>query len=289
MAAIIFDGREKAREIEAGLRQKVAKMRRPPRIASVVFEEDEASLLYTKLKKQAAVRVGIEFSEEEVGIGDRVESLAHRVRTFSGSGDIDGVMVQKPAKGVWLEHVKDKGEFADWWRRLVVEIGQGRDVDCLNPVNLARVYTGDWQILPATVAGIVEILRVALPERLDEQSVTGLSLLGVRVAVVGRSEIVGRPLAAVLSQSGAEVELLGRRSDLSLVKEAEIVVSATGKPGLIGGGLIREGAVVVDVGSPKGDVVFDRVVKKARFITPVPGGVGPMTVACLLSNLVEMG
>jgi len=118
--------------------------------------------------------------------------------------------------------------------------------------------------------------------------VTGLSLLGVRVAVVGRSETVGRPLAAVLSQSGAEVELLGRRSDLSLVREAEIVVSATGKPGLIGGELIREGAVVVDVGSPKGDVVFDEVVKKARFITPVPGGVGPMTVACLLSNLVEM-
>lgn len=288
MSAQIFDGRKYASELEAEIARKVVRMKKAPRIASLVFAEDKASLLYTKLKKQAAVRAGIEFSEEIVSIKDNLELIANRVRIMSERDDVHGVMVQKPAKSVWSNTISGRINFEDWWRRITVEIDEAKDVDCLNPRSLMNVYNGDWQVLPATVAGIIEILKAALPERADAQSITDLSLLGMKAAVLGRSDIVGKPLAAVLSQSGADVSVLGRGSDMSPIKEADIVVSAVGVPRILGSEWVREGAVVIDVGSPKGDCDFEKISEKARFITPVPGGVGPMTVASLLSNLIKI-
>lgn len=288
MSAQIFDGRKYAREIEIELAKKVGRMKVAPRIASLVFEEDKASLLYTKLKKQAAVRVGIEFSEEVVSIKDDLGLLMDKVSAMSGRGDVHGVMVQKPAKDVWVKNIVGRVNLDDWWRRLVGQIDLEKDVDCLNPRSLANVYNGDWQILPATVKAVVEILKVAMPERIDAQSITDLSLLGMRAAVLGRSDIVGKPLAAVLSQSGADVAVLGRGSSMEAAKKADIVVSAVGQKAMLGGADVNEGAVVIDVGSPDGDCVFDELVEKVRFITPVPGGVGPVTVISLLSNLVSL-
>lgn len=291
MAALVFDGREFAQRREAILAEKIRKLRFVPRLGSLAFVEDAGSMLYVRKKKQAAVRVGIEFSVEEMSMGENVFSLQEKVRVYSQREDLHGVMVQKPAKAVWSEKRgrAGGGRFENWWQQVILHLNSEKDVDCLTAVNLNKVYAGEWKIVPATVKAVVSILIYAagLPRVLPLMK-AGFDLSGIEAVVIGRSEIVGKPLAAVLRQYGAQVGLFGADLDFERIRRAKVVISAVGKPGIIIGDMIGEGAVVIDVGSPKGDVVMEEVREKAALVTPVPGGVGPVTVVSLLENLIEV-
>lgn len=289
MTALIFDGRAFAKEREERLARLILDRRLRLRMASVVFVEDKASVVYSSLKKRAAVRVGVEFEMAELSLATPIERVRQVVEGFSERSDIDGVMVQKPMKDSWFNVLGKRGEsFESWWQRVVGNIALEKDVDCLTAGCLARIYQGEWKVLPATARAVVSILAFGLEELGSRQSKEVLDLRGLKVVVVGRSEIVGRPLAAVLERYGAGVELVGKEFDRGLLFEADIVVSATGVQGLIEADMVKERVIVIDVGSPGGDVVFDEVKQRASFITPVPGGVGPVTVVSLLENLVEL-
>ncbi len=296
MSAIVFKGREEAKKREEVLREQIGSLSFAPRMTSVVFAEDSSSQVYTKLKFEASIRVGVEFDRVDVSIGNSVEELQQVVASASGREDIHGVMIQKPAKQVWYEQTqkKDPLAFEQWWRMLTMKLDPMKDVDCLASVNLDRVYGGDWVVLPATVMGMVTIIKLALElmemhrSRLTQSG--GLDLRGLQAVVVGRSEIVGKPMAAVLRHYGAHTQMVGSQTqDLpKLTASADILVSATGKEKLIVGGSVKQGSIVIDVGAPKGDVDFESTSQVAGFITPVPGGVGPMTVVSLLENLLIM-
>lgn len=296
MSAVVFDGKKFVNEREKVLQRRIIKLGFSPKLVNIFFAEDPGSVLYTNLKQQAAERVGIAFHAEEISLKDDYEFILRTISQYSHKKGIHGVMIQKPSKRIVIETVGvgNRG-FEAWWSRMVVEIDPKRDVDCLTAVNLDQVYRGDWKIVPATVRAILSIL--------DQ---TRTILEGRKVVVVGRSAIVGKPLAQVLAQRGAKVSLCGLEGvvaenlgsqmvkvhepkDLaSVAHEADILVSATGTPGIITAKMIKKEAMVIDVGAPVGDVEFAEVKKKASFITPVPGGIGPVTVVSLLENLVDI-
>jgi methylenetetrahydrofolate dehydrogenase (NADP+)/methenyltetrahydrofolate cyclohydrolase len=268
------------------------------RLVSVVFAEDKPSQIYTRLKHEAAVQVGIEFDRIDHSFNDPVSLAQSSIRHACSRSDVTGVMIQKPGKRTWA-HVtgKSPARFDDWWRELTAAIDPAKDVDCLTRKNLSKVYEGTWFLLPATVKAVLYIVAEAL--KIDAQALTAISfepipeLRQLNVGVVGRSELVGRPLAAVLQHKGAHrVALLGNSMDPQLLAgtllSSDVVVSATGKPKLITADMIKPGAIVIDVGAPGADVDFESVASKASFMTPVPNGVGPVTVACLLENLLQL-
>jgi len=289
METIIFDGRAFAREREVMLKKEVENLGIAPRILSVVFEEDEESLKYVDLKKQVAVRVGIEFDEEVLSVHQSIKEVSNRVKHSCKREDVQGVLIQKPTRRVWQEAIggKWKSTFSSWWNMVTANLCEAKDVDCLSKVSLGAVYSGEWKILPAAVKAVVLIIDQALGANL---LVDRGGLGSKKVVVVGKSELVGRPLAAVLEQFEGGVHNCGIKTEdlAAYTREADILVSATGRPGLIEAEMVKEGIVVVDVGSPKGDVDFESVKEKASFITPVPGGVGPVTVVSLLENLLEL-
>jgi methylenetetrahydrofolate dehydrogenase (NADP+)/methenyltetrahydrofolate cyclohydrolase len=188
-------------------------------------------------------------------------------------------MIQKPAKTTFQ---KENGtDFSSWWEALVGAIDPEKDVDCLTSVNLQKIKDEQGGILPATVRAVVSILMEAKRELGISDHVWKEKM----VAVIGRSDIVGRPLSWVLSKHHNTVDLFGKSDTPKNLDGYEIVISAVGVPNLIT--KVRDEAIVIDVGSPEGDVDYDAVASKVSFITPVPGGVGPVTVICLMENVIE--
>lgn len=279
---MVFRGEAEARALEAGLKRSMAHLSRNLRLVSLVMREDEPSQLYTGLKAEAAARVGIGFERLDRSMTEPVESLAAAAAQASARSEVTGVMIQKPARSVY-EKLTNR-PFGLWWETMTAAIEPKKDVDCLTRVNLDKVYLGQGRILPATVVGILKILADA-----QEQGVLDLDEKPKSV-VVGRSELVGKPLAAILRQRGWPVSVLGSKDGSRLPEEvakAKVVVSATGVPRLIKGEWITPGAVVIDAGSPEAEVEWETAVERAGLITPVPNGVGPMTVVSLLENLVQ--
>lgn len=267
---VIFDGEGEAKKIELQLQSEVKRLGRKLLLVSVVAKEDEQGQVYTRLKSEAAERVGIDFEKIEFSFSDPVEQVAEKIRQACARPEVSGLLVQKPAKKDAELRIKN---YELWWRELTQAIDPKKDVDGL---------TREAKLLPATVRAVLAIIAGIKNYE--------LGIRGQKVAIVGRSELVGKPLAVVLAQRGAQVQLVGSDTvDLGAVtRQADMVVGATGRAGLITGGMVKDGVVAIDVGSPVGD--FDPAVKeKASFFTPVPNGVGPMTVVSLLANLVEMG
>ena len=254
MGAKIFDGRAAAAEIEERLAQVVAGMDKKPKLVSIVVGDDKASHLYVDLKGEAAKRVGIDFEKVEY---KNIDGLIDRIEDLNKDRSVAGIMVQMPLPDIVRHKTME----------VVSAIAPEKDVDGL---------TGKSKFLPATVKAVLKIL--------DDRC----QVSDKKIVVVGRSMVVGRPLAQELMRRGTEVTVAhSQTADLGEVtRGAEILISATGKPGLITADMVKSGAVVIDVGEPKGYVAED-VYKVASFITPVPGGVGPMTVACLLENVME--
>ena len=270
---VIFDGKKFAQDKEEILQQefkKLVKKGHSLKLVSILIGQNPASRLYVSLKEKAANRVGVVFEKQEFPEDVDVKELADFIKSQNNDSGVRGIMVQLPLPA----------SFSDKIVTILREIAPQKDVDCLTPENLGLLMIGRWRVLPATVRGIWEILgRAGINEK---------TIVGKNVCVLGRSDIVGKPLANLLINRGATVTVCHRQTkDLAcLIKRADIIISATGSPNLVKGEMVKEGAIVIDVGSPKGDIDFDSVIKKASFITPVPGGVGPMTVVSLLENFL---
>ena len=258
MSAIVFDGKEFASNKEEELRKKGLN----PKLASILVGEDPASKIYLNLKKKAAERVEAIVEIHKFPESANPKDIIALIKKLNLDDSTHGIMIQLPLpRSLKLEA-----------KRLIDAIDSKKDVDGLRENSF---------FVPATVKAILQIIELATS---DKRKVTRK-----RVVVVGVKGEVGRRLIRELKKreyrvSGYDIETKDLQAK---TKDADILISVTGVPGLIKADMVRGGAVVIDVGSPKGDVNFAEVSKKASFITPVPGGVGPVTISCLLENLVE--
>jgi len=261
--AIIFDGREFALAKEKKLRGEVISLRSNgiiPHLASIIIGEDAASKLYVGLKKKAAEKIGAELDIYYFSENTGTEDILHLIDSLNRDGNVHGIMVQLPLPQN-LAFEKNK---------IIDSIDPKKDVDGLRR---------DSVFLHPTSKAVVDILKDA-EEKLD--------LKPRIVCVVGSTGMVGTPLVKELkNENYTVIEVNAETKDLkSKLSQADVVISATGVPGLIKPSMVKKGVLAIDVGSPVGD--FDASVSgKAKFFTPVPGGVGPITISCLLENLVE--
>jgi methylenetetrahydrofolate dehydrogenase (NADP+) / methenyltetrahydrofolate cyclohydrolase len=270
-----LDGRALAQRVEARVRADVAALtgdgRPPPQLDVVLVGDDPASHVYVRRKRDACERVGIAVKEHRLPTATSTEELATLLAALNLDPMVTGVLLQLP-----LPPGRDEGA-------LLATIHPHKDVDCFHPENLGRAVQGTGTILPATPRAVLALLDEA-----------GVSLRGAHVAIVNHSNLIGRPLAALLLQRDATVTVCHKHTAnlAAETRRADVLVTATGVPGLIGREHVKPGAVVIDVGiarvdgQVRGDVRADEVLPVASALTPVPGGVGPMTVAMLLTNLV---
>ncbi len=274
----VIDGKAIAAEVRRDVRERVMALvgegKRPPGLAIVRVGDDPASKIYVRNKSRACAAAGIAYRDVVLPENVPFEDLLDRIGELNLDDTMDGVLVQLPLP----EHLRDLQSIVTEW------ILETKDVDGFHPKNLGRILTGGDGFVPCTPLGIMELINR-----------TGVSLEGARAVVVGRSVTVGKPVAALLLNANATViHCHSRTRDLEAeVREADVLVAAAGHPHLIKGDWIKPGAIVIDVGINRvgehlvGDVDFDTARKRAAFITPVPGGVGPMTVAMLLRNTLQ--
>jgi methylenetetrahydrofolate dehydrogenase (NADP+) / methenyltetrahydrofolate cyclohydrolase len=267
MAAERIDGKAIAQDVRAQVKRDVAAWvaegHEPPGLATVLVGDDPASALYIGNKQKASLEVGIQGFDHRLPQDtghDEVEAL---LRELAADPRVSGILLQLPTP----PQVDGAG--------LAAMIPPGKDVDGLTPVSAGLLAQGRRGLRPCTPSGIMELLRRH-----------GVPLQGAEAVVVGRSDLVGRPVSALLLAANATVTVCHSKTrDLAEVcRRADILVAAVGRPGLIQGDWVKPGATVIDVGSPVGDVEFEPAAERAGLITPVPGGVGPMTIAMLLRN-----
>lgn len=276
MGAVILNGREISEEIRKELKIKVEKLKQngiQPGLAVILVGNNPASRIYVNNKKKACEEVGIRSFEYVLPEETSEEELIQLVEVLNKDKSVHGILIQLPLpKQIDAENV-------------LLRISPDKDVDAFHPFNVGRIMIGDYYFLPCTPAGIMEILQR-----------TGIDLAGKECVVVGRSNIVGKPMAMLLLHSNATVTIChSKTKDLKDVcRRADVLVVAVGKPKLVNADFVKNGAVVIDVGMNRlengklcGDVDFDSVAEKASYITPVPGGVGPMTISMLLKNTVK--
>lgn len=284
MKTNIFDGNAFAQKKLELLKNEVIKINKPLKLISIVHKEDKIGLTYTNLKKEASKLLGIEFNSIEISFKDKSSKTINTIQNISKDQSVNGLLIQKPSKSTWSKFYKGKLSFFDWWEQFTNEINPKKDVDCLARTNLDTLYEGKSSFLPATAAAVLDILRHAL--NFDPLDTDWGDLV---ISIVGKSELAGKPLSEKLSQWGAKTYLLGSKDDLmEFLPRSDIVISATGVSHLITNDLIKQDSIIIDLGEPKPDVDFENVSKKASFITPVPGGVGPVTIFCLFQNLIHI-
>lgn len=265
-------------------------------IAAILFHEDIGSQLYTKLKKELAEDLGIEYRVFSFSVVDDKQKIINKLKKFNKQTDITGIIIQKPWRKTWIKASgypmeKAKEKFSKWWRELVSVLDINKDVDGLHPSNLLALQEGDWRakgkVLPATCQATLRLLEKAFK---TEHLFAHLRDNSLKTVIIGKSDLLGQPLHAVLFSKKCSVEMIGsqelkaRIEDNVFLKDADVIVTATGRKNLINGGMIKEGVVIIDVGEPKGDVDQDSVMNIAAAVSPVPGGVGPMTVVSLMEN-----
>jgi methylenetetrahydrofolate dehydrogenase (NADP+)/methenyltetrahydrofolate cyclohydrolase len=272
--ARIIDGKAAAADLRAGIAQEIAALKaagKPvPGLHVVLVGEDPASKVYVASKEKLAIEVGMNSAAHRLPAETTEAALLAKIAELNADDGVDGILVQLPLP----RHI-DTG-------RIIDAIDPAKDVDGLHPINAGRLAGGKNGLVPCTPLGCMLLLKQTLP-----------SLSGLEAVVVGRSELVGRPVAQLLLQADCTVTIAHSRTrDLpAVVKRADIVVAAVGRPRMVKGGWIKPGATVIDVGINRlpdgklcGDVDYAEAALVAGAITPVPGGVGPMTIACLLRN-----
>ena len=278
MSAVIVDGKALALSLEEGLRERVAALREKgvfPHLAVVIAGNDPASHVYVRNKQRACERCGILSTRIDLSSSATLEGILEVVTELNADSSVHGILVQSPAPEGVDELV------------IASVISAKKDVDGFHPANLGKLVQGDASgLLPCTPSGVLMML---------EENGTGLS--GAKVVVLGRSRIVGMPMALMLAQRGvdATVTIAHSRTEdaAALCREADIVVAAIGRPHTVKADWIKPGAFVVDVGISRtedGELAGDvdpRVEEIAGWLTPVPGGVGPMTIAMLMANTVS--
>jgi len=278
MAAKILNGNELAKQLRGELRRRVeariAQGLRVPGLAVILVGNDPASEVYVRAKSRDCEEIGFHSIFQHLSGNVTQTVLEARVRDLNDDPSIDGILVQSPLP----DHL-DEG-------RIIDIIDPRKDVDGFHPFNIGRLAVRRPTIRPCTPKGVMLLLEH-----------TGVTLRGMNATIIGASNHVGRPMGLELLLAGCTVTTAHKftRDTASCVATADIVVSAVGKPGLVPGSWIRPGAIVIDVGISRGadgklhgDVVFDEAAERASWITPVPGGVGPMTRAAMLQNTLEV-
>ena len=274
--AQILSGKTVSQRIKGELAEEVKALKEKginPGLAVIIVGDDPASRVYVNNKKKACEELGI-YSEEYALPGETTEEeLLKLIGELNSRKEISGVLVQLPLPG----HINEKN--------VINSIDPKKDVDAFHPVNVGKIMVGDFDFVPCTPAGVMELIKES-----------GIDVKGKDCVVVGRSNIVGKPQAMLLLHENGTVTIChSKTADLKeKTKNADILVAAVGIPNFITGDMIKPGAVVIDVGinriAPKtlvGDVDFESAEKVAGAITPVPGGVGPMTIAMLMRNTIK--
>lgn len=275
MSARIIDGKAVAAHVRERVRAEVEQLAGEgvkPGLATILVGDDPASHVYVRNKRKASGEVGIESFHHELDASTHESELAELITTLGADDAVSGILLQLPVPG----HIDSDA--------MIELIDPLKDVDGLTTTNAGRLVQGRKGLVSCTPAGVMELL--------DSEAV---ELRGAEAVVVGRSLLVGRPLASLLLARDATVTMCHSRTrNLAAVcSRADVLVAAVGRPALVTADMVRKGAVVIDVGINRtdaglvGDVDFDAVAEKAAAITPVPGGVGPMTIAMLLANTVK--
>ena len=274
---MILDGKAVSAALKAEIAEKIKALPeqfgRVPHLVVILVGEDPASQVYVRNKGLAFEAVGFRSTTIALPADTAEEALLDRIRSLNEDDSVDGILVQLP-----LPRHMDAA-------KVIRTISVGKDVDGFHPLNVAALWQKMPCIVPCTPKGIMKLLAAA-----------GIDPKGKRAVVIGRSNIVGLPVAKLLLDAHATVTVCHTRTaDLAEeTRRAEILIAAAGVPKMVTGDMVSEGAVVIDVGVNRdkegklcGDVDYDSVAPKASFITPVPGGVGPMTIACLMENTLE--
>lgn len=274
----IIDGKQISATLKESIREQVAgfpeKYGRVPHLVVVRVGEDPASVVYVRNKAKACEACGIENTTIVLPEETAEEALLQKVRELNADDTVDGILVQLPLP----KHISEA--------KVIEAIAREKDVDGFHPGNVAGLWQKTPHMSPCTPAGIMKLLEAA-----------GVDPKGKRAVVIGRSNIVGLPVAKMLLDANATVTICHTRTvDMpSVTREADILVVAAGRAKMVTADMVKDGAVVIDVGMDRdpetgklcGDVDFDAVAPKCSAITPVPGGVGPMTIACLMENTVQ--
>lgn len=270
MAAVAMDGTALAARLKEEIRLQVEQMSVKPGLAVVLVGEDPASRVYARGRKKDCALCGIYSEEYILPQQTSQEELLDLIDLLNGREDIDGILVQFPLP----EHLDGKA--------VQLAIRPDKDVDCVHPANMGYLVLGEEALHPCTPSGVMRLLAEY-----------GIDPTGKHCVVVGRSNIVGKPQAMMMLWKDATVTVCHTKTaDLAAeCRRADILITAAGQRGLITGDMVKEGAVVIDIavnrdeaGKLCGDAVYDQVVEKASYITPVPGGVGPVTRAMLMEN-----
>ena len=273
--AVILDGKALAAEIRRKIREDAGKLPRRPGLAVILVGDDPASQLYVKNKTKDCDECSYLSRRFDLPADISEEHLLGIIDKLNKDSAIDGILVQLPLP----EHMDE--------RRIIEAISPEKDVDVFHPMNVGRMVRGDAKLWPCTPSGIMELLRAY-----------HISVEGKHCVMVGRSNIVGKPMGLLLLKENGTVTYCHRKTqDLaSFTRQADVLIVAAGCKGLIAGEMVKEGAVVIDVamnrdestGKFTGDVLFEEAAPKAAYITPVPGGVGPMTRAMLMKNVLTL-
>lgn len=271
--AVLIDGKALSAQVKAQVAEEAAALKRQgiqPGLAVVLVGDDPASRIYVNNKKKACKATGIYSEEYALPASTPQEELLALIDTLNQKPEINGILVQSPLP-------KGLDEAA-----VVERINPLKDVDAFHAYNVGKIMQGTYTYLPCTPAGVIELIKS-----------TGVEICGKHCVVIGRSDIVGKPMAMLLLHENGTVTICHSRTQnlREICRSADILVSAVGRPHFVTGDMVKPGAVVIDVGMNRdengklcGDVEFVQVEPVASYITPVPGGVGPMTIAMLMKN-----
>lgn len=271
----LIDGKQISAQVKEAVAEEVKQLKEQgivPGLAVVLVGDDPASKVYVGSKEKACEQLGIYSEKHLLPAGTTEQELLALVEQLNAKPEVSGILVQLPLP----KHINEE--------TIINAISPIKDVDAFHPNNVGKIMIGNFDFLPCTPAGIMDLIAS-----------TGVEIEGKNCVVIGRSNIVGKPMAMLLlHQNGTVTICHSRTKDLAAVtREADILVAAVGRANFVTGDMVKEGAVVIDVGMNRlengklcGDVNFAEASEKAAFITPVPGGVGPMTIATLMRNTV---
>jgi methylenetetrahydrofolate dehydrogenase (NADP+)/methenyltetrahydrofolate cyclohydrolase len=268
----IIDGKLAAASVKERVAEEVKKLKRKGinvSLAVIQVGDDPASQVYVRNKKKACEELGILSKQYILSADFGQDKLLELIKKLNEDQAVNGILCQLPLPAGYNE------------KEIIEAIDPAKDVDAFHPVNVGHIMTGDYAFLPCTPAGVMEMLKYY-----------NIDITGKECVVVGRSNIVGKPMSMLLLHKNGTVTVAHSKTDnlSDVCKRADILVAAVGKPNFITADMIKDGAIVIDVGINRvdgklcGDVDFEEVSKKASYITPVPGGVGPMTIAMLMQN-----
>ncbi|MCE3202112.1 bifunctional methylenetetrahydrofolate dehydrogenase/methenyltetrahydrofolate cyclohydrolase FolD [Paenibacillus sonchi] len=273
MTAAIISGKQVSDEIRTGIAREVAQLAErgvKPGLAVVLVGEDPASQVYVRNKEKSSTELGFHSEVHRLDAATSQEDLLALVAELNRRDEIDGILVQLPLP----KHIDEKA--------VINAIAVEKDVDGFHPINVGNLVIGDDSLLPCTPAGVIELIKR-----------TGTGMSGKHAVVIGRSNIVGKPVSLLLQRENATVTMCHSRTAniAELSRQADILVVAIGRANFIDGSFVKPGAVVIDVGMNRldngklaGDVDYESAKEVAGYITPVPGGVGPMTITMLMAN-----